>query len=249
LAGPAAVEVVSEDAASGVLLLERAMPGTSLTETAERDDDLATETLAGVISDYGRPVKDPDSSGLKAFSEFGEAFETFDRGPHGAIARSKAADKRDTRLNVVLGMDELGTGIPALRSARQTAERVMQELQADKVEPYLVHGDLHHDNVLFDEERGYLVIDAWGLYGERAADLGAAMHNPIDLVARTDDLVALFQRRLAIYSGVLGIDRDRLAAWCYVYNVIRTLWSTEDGDVLADDHWGVRSVAALRTMI
>ncbi|HEV8064625.1 MAG TPA: aminoglycoside phosphotransferase family protein [Acidimicrobiales bacterium] len=249
LAGPAAVEVLAEDAGAGVLLLERAVPGTTLVGLAGRDDDLATETLAGVIADYGRPVEDPEQSGLRAFSEYAEAFETFDRGRFGDIPRSKAAARPDTGLTVILGIDELGTGMPALRRHRQTAERLLRELEADSVEPYLLHGDLHHENVLLDEARGHLVIDAWGLYGERAADVAPAMHNPIDLVARTEDLVGLFRRRLAIYSGVLGIDRDRLAAWCYAYDVIRTLWSTEGDEVLPEDHWGVRSVAALRTMI
>ncbi len=249
LAGSVAVEVIEEDATAGVLLLERACPGTSLIELAERDDDLATETLAGVIRDYGRPVADPASSGLRAITEFAEVFERFDRGPHGAVARSKAAARRDTGLSVVLGMDELGTGIPAIREARRTAERVLDELEADSYEPYLVHGDLHHDNVLLDEERGLLVIDAWGLYGDRPADVGAAIHNPLELVERTEDLVALFGRRLSIYSGVLGLDEERLAAWCYVYNVWSVLWTLEDSGELEAGDGGVRSVAALRAMI
>ncbi|MGH9099260.1 MAG: aminoglycoside phosphotransferase family protein, partial [Acidimicrobiales bacterium] len=228
LAGRGAIEVVEEDAPNGVLLLERAMPGTNLDEMARRDDDAATELLATVIRDYGRPIDDPVSSGLRAFEEFAEAFEHFDRGPHGAVAREKAAAAVDTRLSVVLGMDELGTDVPAIRSARHTAERVMAELLADRFVPYLVHGDLHHANVLVDETRGPLVIDAWGLYGDRAVDVAPLLHNPVQLVTETPDVVALLRRRLTICSGVLDLDRERLTAWCYVYNAIRALWTLED---------------------
>jgi streptomycin 6-kinase len=249
LADPLAVRVLDEDSANGVLLLERAMPGTSLIPLAERDDDLATETLAAIIRDYGRPLEDPAGLGLRAIVEHAEAFERFDRGPHGEVARSKAASRRDDGLIVKLGMDELGTGIPELREARRTAERVLEELMADKPPPYLIHGDLHHDNVLEDEQRGLLVIDPWGLYGDRAAEIARAMHNPLDLVARTADLGPMFDRRLAIYSGVIGLDRERLTAWCYVGCVISALWCLEDGGELTADDGAVRSVTTLRSMI
>jgi streptomycin 6-kinase len=249
LAGPAAVGVVEEDASNGVLLLDRAVPGTTLEETAEQDDDAATETLAAVIRDYERPLDDPGSLGLRAFEEFAEAFERFDRGPHGDVARAKAAAVSETRLSVVLGMDELHTAVPAIRSARRTAERVMVELLADRSQPYLLHGDLHHGNVLVDEERGLLVIDPWGLWGDRAADVAPALHNPIEFVARTADVDSLIRRRLSIYAEVLDIDRELLAAWCYVYNVIRVLWALEDTDELSENDAGVRTVAALRRLI
>jgi aminoglycoside phosphotransferase (APT) family kinase protein len=202
-----------------------------------------------VIRDYGRPVVDPASSGLRAFVELAEVFERFDRGPHGAVARHKAAAAVDTRLSAVLGMDELGTGIPAIREARHTAESVMAELVADRAEPYLLHGDLHHGNVLVDEARGPLVIDAWGLYGDREVDVASALHNPPEVVAGAADLPALVRRRLAVYGEVLERDRDRLTAWCYVYNVIRALWTLEDSGDLPAENAGARTVAVLRTMI
>jgi streptomycin 6-kinase len=249
LAGEVAVRVVEEDARAGVLLLERAVPGTSLDEMAERDDDLATETLASVIAGYGRPVADPETSGLRPIVEFAEVFERFDRGPHGEVARRKLASVSDTRLSVLLGMDELGTGIPALRSCRYTAEEVMTQLALDKAPQYLLHGDLHHANVLSDEERGLLVIDPWGMYGDREADVAAALHNPPAVIARTDDLDALLRRRLSIYSDAIGLDMERLTAWCFAYNVIRALWTLEDRGEVAEDADDVRTATALRRMI
>ncbi len=249
LGGPRAVGVVEEDAANGVLLLDRALPGTTLEEMAERDDDAATETLATVIRDYGRPLDEPGALGLRPIEEFAEAFEDFDRGPHGSVARRKAASAPETRLPVVLGMDELGTAVPVMRSARDTAEALLAELLADHSVPYLLHGDLHHGNVLADEERGLVVVDPWGLYGDRSADVAPALSNPLELVSRTTDVLALVRRRLGIYAEVLDLDRERLAAWCYVYTVVRTLWTLEDGDEVPEDDVGVRTVAALRQLI
>jgi streptomycin 6-kinase len=249
LAGPVAVDVIEEDAANGVLLLDRALPGTTLDDTSDRDDDEATETMASVIRNYGRPIDDPVSLGLRSFVEFAEAFERFDRGPHGKVARTKAAGPAETRLSVVLGMDELGTAVPMMREARDTAERVMAELLSDRSEPYLIHGDLHHSNVLVDEERGLLVIDPWGLYGDRAVDVAPALHNPLEFVSRSEDVDSLMRRRLAIYAEVLDIDREHLTAWCYVYNVIGALWTLEDNLEVTESEAGVRTVGALRKLI
>ena len=249
LGGPVSIGVVEEDARNGVLLLERAVPGTTLDEMAELDDEAATETLAVVIRDYGRPLDDPASLGLRPFEELAEAFERFDRGPHGGIARKRAAAAPETRLPVILGMDERGTAAPAMRTARDTAERVLAELLADRIDPYLLHGDLHHGNVLVDEQRGPLVIDPWGLYGDRSADVAPALHNPLELVAWTADVDSLLRRRLAIYAEVLDVDKERLAAWCYVYNVIRALWTLEDSGELSDEDGGVRTIGVLRQLI
>jgi streptomycin 6-kinase len=146
-------------------------------------------------------------------------------------------------------MDEGGSALATIRSARDVAERVLAELLADQIEPQLLHGDLHHGNVLVDEERGLLVIDPWGLYGDRSADVAPALHNPIEFVARTTDVDSLIRRRLAIYADVLDIDKEHLAAWCFVYNLIRALWTIEEvGEVLERDA-SLRAVAALRKLI
>lgn len=249
LAGPVAVEVVEDDVANGALLLERAVPGTTLGPVAARDDDAATTSLATVIRAYGRRVESPGALGLRPFEELAEAFERFDRGPHGGIARRRAAATAGSRLSVVLGVDELGTAVQAIRSARHTAERVLAELAADHGEPHLLHGDLHHDNVLDDERRGHLVIDPWGLYGHRAADVAPALHNPLEVVTGAADVGAMVRRRLAIYAEILEIDLERLTAWCYVYVAIRALWAIESNAELPEDDARVRTVTALRRLI
>ncbi|MGH8979578.1 MAG: aminoglycoside phosphotransferase family protein [Acidimicrobiales bacterium] len=249
LAGPVAVEVLEEDAGNGVLLLERALPGTTLQEMAERDDEVATATLAVAIRDYARPLDDPAPCGLRPFEELAEAFERFDRGPHGQIARRKAAAPSESRLSVLLGVDELGTGIPAVRSARETAERVMVELLADHRPPSLLHGDLHHANALVDDARGVRVIDPWGLYGDPLADVAPALHCPMALVSAVADVDALVRRRLAVYAEVLEADVEHLSAWCYVYVTIRVLWELEDRGDVAETDARVRTVRALRRLI
>lgn len=47
---------------------------------------------------------------------------------------------------------------------------VARELLKDPLNTTVLHGDLHHENVLYSSERGWLAIDAKGLIGETTYD-------------------------------------------------------------------------------
>ena len=62
-----------------------------------------------------------------------------------------------------------------LRHASDAAKALLSEPQDATV----LHGDLHHDNVLdFGPERGWLAIDPKGLVGERAFDFANLLRDP-----------------------------------------------------------------------
>ena len=42
----------------------------------------------------------------------------------------------------------------------------------------LLHGDLHHENVVYDDSRGWVAIDPKGVTGEIEYQLGAGLRNP-----------------------------------------------------------------------
>lgn len=113
------------------------------------------------------------------------------------------------------------------RSLVDSAERTYFDLCASQRDPRLLHGDLQHDNVLFDAQRQWTAIDPKGVVGELAYDVGAALRNPREasLAPR-----AAMERRLSIYSEVLGIDRRRLHGWGFSQAVLSAIWSIEDGD-------------------
>ena len=53
-----------------------------------------------------------------------------------------------------------------------------EALLADPREVCVLHGDLHHENVLDGGERGWLVIDPKGLLGERTYEYATTLCNP-----------------------------------------------------------------------
>ena len=88
-------------------------------------------------------------------------------------------------------------------------------LLADPQEVRVLHGDIHHENILDFGERGWLAIDPKGLIGERGFDYANIFTNP-DLSDPTLPVATLperFQQRLAIVTEQSGIEHRRLLHW------------------------------------
>jgi streptomycin 6-kinase len=90
----------------------------------------------------------------------------------------------------------------------------------------VLHGDLHHENVLDGGVRGWLAIDPKGLIGERGFEYANLFRNP-------DADLALAPGRLARLASIVAetaaLERARLLAWVYAYAVLGAAWSLEDG--------------------
>ena len=106
--------------------------------------------------------------------------------------------------------------------AIETAEHLLNT-QAD---PVLLHGDIHHDNILWGGHRGWVTIDPKGLIGERGFDTATWMHNPPDFGYRPNVAEPL-RERLAIFATELGLDPYRTAQWAFMFLVLSMCWSTE----------------------
>lgn len=97
--------------------------------------------------------------------------------------------------------------------------------------------DLHHDNILFDDQRGWLAIDAKGVVGERAYEVGAAFRNPIDHPERFLDR-ATIERRVGQLSAALSLSEQRVHYWAFVQAVLAAIWELEDDGRLTNGvHW------------
>jgi len=91
----------------------------------------------------------------------------------------------------------------------------------------LLHGDLHHANVLFDSRQGWVAIDPWGIMAELEFEVGAALRNPISAPHLLGDEGTLV-RRLDIYTERLKFNRDRALRWAFAATVLAALWPTDE---------------------
>lgn len=105
-------------------------------------------------------------------------------------------------------------------------------LLAEPREVAVLHGDLHHDNVLDFGTRGWLAIDPKGLVGERCFDFANIFTNP-DLADPTRPIATKpgrFARRLEVVADAAGLERDRLLRWILAWTGLSAAWFLDDGD-------------------
>src|SRR5262249_62067687 len=90
----------------------------------------------------------------------------------------------------------------------------------------LLHGDLHHDNVLDGGLRGWLAIDPKGIIGERAYETGALLRNPTEDASRFAR-PEVIDRRVRILCERLALDRERVVGWGFAQAGRSALWGVE----------------------
>jgi streptomycin 6-kinase len=191
--GHGMARLLEADADEGALLLERLLPGTLLASLA--DDDEATRIAGQVMRQLWRPV--PLAHKFPTVARWGAGFQ---------------------RLRARFG----GGSGPLPPGLVDRAEALFAALLASSAAPVLLHGDLHHDNILAAQRAPWLALDPKGVVGEPAYEVGALMRNPSPQPA------AVLARRADILSEILGFDRDRLLAWSLAQAVLSAWWSVED---------------------
>ncbi|WBU61575.1 aminoglycoside phosphotransferase family protein [Paracoccus albus] len=124
--------------------------------------------------------------------------------------------------------------------------RTAEKLLATQDGPVILHGDLHHDNVLDFGQRGWLAIDPKGIYGDRAFDYANIFTNP-DLSDPTRPVATrpgVFQRRLDVVCKAAGIDRLRLLQWILAWTGLSAAWFISDNDPMAEIDLRIAELAA-----
>jgi len=110
-------------------------------------------------------------------------------------------------------------------------------LLAEPREVGVLHGDLHHGNVLDFGVRGWLAIDPKRLVGERGFDFANIFTNP-DLADPTRPVATepgRFARRLEVVVEAARLERERLLRWILAWAGLSAAWFLSDGDSAAID--------------
>ncbi|HEX5478376.1 MAG TPA: aminoglycoside phosphotransferase family protein [Dehalococcoidia bacterium] len=203
--GRGMVRLIEADVDRGVALLDRLTPGAILV-ALDASDERKTEIAADVLRALLRDA--PTDHGLPTTEDWFAAF-----------ARHR---------------EEHGGAGPLPAALFERGEAVYRELLASSpAQAALLHGDLHHYNILSAGRAPWLAIDPHGLIGDPVFDVGAFFGNPLDL-ADWLNLRRVLERRADIFAERLGFDRARILAWALAYRVLSAVWSAEN----AGTRWG-----------
>ncbi|MDQ1656946.1 MAG: streptomycin 6-kinase [Cryptosporangiaceae bacterium] len=212
-AGRGAVRLLAHDPGLGALLLERADPGTEAADLVPGRDAEATAAAIGLIRELHRPV--PAGCPLAPLADRQRSFERY--------------------------LSEHPGDGPLPRALVERAAAVFAELCASAPRPVVLHGDLHHGNIL-RSARGWLAIDPHGVIGDPLYDTAPLLYNP-DPFTGDPGWIRLVPDRIAQLAEGLGAPPERIAAWGFVQGILSEVWTTEGSGTP-----GTRALAVARLL-
>ncbi|HEX6484542.1 MAG TPA: aminoglycoside phosphotransferase family protein [Ktedonobacteraceae bacterium] len=205
--GHGMVQLLAYDEHDAAMLMERLKPGMSL-RTVE-DDEAAISAAAEVMRKIWRPLPEQHYP-FPTVGDWGKGF---------------------ARLRKLY---DGGTG-PFPPAIFDKAEKLYAELSASMVEPMLLHGDLHQDNILSAEREPWLAVDPKGLIGEPVYETGALLRNFWPDILSVPDPKSLMAHRIDQLAAELGFDKERIYNWGFAQAVLSVLWDVEDTGKLENE--------------
>jgi len=182
----------------GAMLLEQLMPGTPLVRVALDRSDDEATEILADVIQRMSPSRIPPNCATVADWATG-------------FARYAASGDRQIPTALV-----------------ERAGELYEQLCATQQTTRLLHGDLQHYNVLWDQRRGWIAIDPKGVVGELEYEIGAFIRNPME---RPELLASLpiVERRLDYFARALNLNCARALSWTFAQAVLSAIWSVEDG--------------------
>jgi streptomycin 6-kinase len=182
----------------GILLLERLKPGKMLASLA--DDEKATSIAVQVMRQLWRPA--PPEHPFPTLTQWTSGLK---------------------KLRPQFG----GTTGPFPEELVDRAIKLFEELIPSSTETVLLHGDLHHYNILTAERQPWLALDPKGVVGDPCYEVGSLFYNPEGLLDRPN-LRQVLACRADQLSEELGFDRQRVLGYGIAQAVLSAWWSYED---------------------
>lgn len=195
--GEGMVLLFEADPEVGASVIERLEPGEPLNHLTEAgDDDAATRIAAALMRVFWRPAPD---------------------GPFPTVG--------DWASGLMRLRERFGGGTgPLPPDLVASAETAFADLSAAGP-PMLLHGDLHHGNILSARREPWIAIDPKGLVGAPGYDAGNFLRSNLETLP---DPKAALIRRIDILCGELDMEREDLRRWSLAQAVLSAWWTIED---------------------
>jgi len=206
-AGRGMVRCLDADLELGAMLLERLRPGRMLTSVG--DNARETRIAAGIMRTLTVPC--PPSHHLPTFAEW--------------------VERAFVRLRRTYGPDAGPLG----RRLVEQAETALADIERGKVQDVLLHGDLHHENILFDDRHGWLAIDPKGVIGDACLNVARFMHNQLPSTLSPVETAQRLTERAAIFAEELHATPQAILRATLLDKVLSLSWSLEEEGEIRDE--------------
>lgn len=99
-----------------------------------------------------------------------------------------------------------------------------------------LHGDLHHDNILKNNDQ-WLAIDPKGIVGEPEFEIAAFDFIHSSELTSKSEIQKLFETRAEIIAKKANLNLQRIKDWVFIRLILSAAWSIEDN---GDPSWAIK---------
>lgn len=197
------------DSKLAAMLLERIVPGKNLTSLEDNKEQLMV--AADLISSFPIAI------------ENNELFPTYQDWLGRAFDRARKEKIVGAKLLSLIDM----------------AERIFDDINQQSTSQVLLHGDLHHWNILQDREGDWKAIDPKGVTGVACMESARFIDNHLNVVsAREDiDILSLFNyldEMVSVFASKFDKPKVIIANCLFVLCVLSTCWRFEESNPKED---------------
>lgn len=176
-----------------LIIMEKAMPGSTLKYCFPNDDDQAIKIMCDLIHKLHTASIPKENS----FYYLKDLFQVF--------------DEPNTLSSEILSK----------------SQGLREKLLSNNHQQVLLHGDLHHDNIL-KNGNDYVAIDPKGFIGEPLFDVAAFIINPMPDLIKNINVKNIIINRISLCASLLDVSKQDISDWVYIKSVICLLWSQQD---------------------
>ena len=199
---PGCVQLIDSDEKVGAVLMERVMPGASIRMLAQsRSEDSVSRQVRHLIEKT--PLRMGDGDHFPTYRDW--CF----------LAFAECSQNQDA-----------GALLVHMARVEAMLARVVSRYESG----WLLHGDLHHDNILLHDSGDYIAVDPKGVIGPRLFEYGRFVHNFFEDRRHSMSVENILTQRIAALKGEYSEDEILMVG--YVDLVLASCWSLNGGQKL-----------------
>ncbi|MGI8638675.1 MAG: aminoglycoside phosphotransferase family protein [Pyrinomonadaceae bacterium] len=108
------------------------------------------------------------------------------------------------------------------------ARNFFEELNSDSKQTLLIHGDLHHENILSAKREPFLIIDPKGIIGNIGYEIGVFLNNHALWLSNEPNLRKKLSETVIQFSKAFDIEPKNLCKWAFAQMVLSAWWTFEE---------------------
>ena len=105
------------------------------------------------------------------------------------------------------------------------------ELNFKTEQKILLHGDLHHENILSAEREPFLAIDPKGLIGDAGYEISVFLNNQARWLSNDANRRKKLERNVRQFGEAFQIEPRDLKKWAFTQAVLSAWWTLEENGV------------------